>query len=239
MIVFVRSSFSTGGDHSVHIMNQDGQNLVKITPVGAFGVPFSSESAWPSIAPDQQHILFTNGIENHRIAIMDVDGMAAKYLSPADVNYDITAPSFSSDGQHIVFSSTMQGNADIYVMNADGTNVQALTHLSGTSDAALHPRYSRINGGSIVYELNHYDHNTNTNTRDIWVMNADGSNQHAVTNDGKSFDPSTGILVGDIVFVSRRDGNSEIYSMNLDGTNVKVITAAHNELASFQDPDAN
>ena len=36
--------------------------------------------------------------------------------------------SFSADGKHIVFTSTRNGNPNLYIMNADGSNVRQLTH---------------------------------------------------------------------------------------------------------------
>ena len=41
-------------------------------------------------------------------------------------------PDFSPDGRRIVFRSMRDGNAEIYVMNADGTDVQRLTHHEAT-----------------------------------------------------------------------------------------------------------
>ena len=37
-------------------------------------------------------------------------------------------PVFSPDGQKIAFTSTRDGNSEIYVMNADGTNQTRLTN---------------------------------------------------------------------------------------------------------------
>ena len=41
-------------------------------------------------------------------------------------------PDFSPDGRRLVFRSMRDGNAEIYVMNADGTGVQRLTHHAAT-----------------------------------------------------------------------------------------------------------
>ncbi|MYD86433.1 MAG: hypothetical protein F4Y14_09830 [Acidobacteria bacterium] len=41
-------------------------------------------------------------------------------------------PDFSPDGRRLVFRSMRDGNAEIYVMNADGTGVQRLTHHEAT-----------------------------------------------------------------------------------------------------------
>ena len=41
-------------------------------------------------------------------------------------------PDFSPDGRRIVFRSMRDGNAEIYVMNADGTGAQRLTHHEAT-----------------------------------------------------------------------------------------------------------
>ena len=41
-------------------------------------------------------------------------------------------PDFSPDGRRIVFRSMRDGNAEIYVMDADGANVQRLTHHEAT-----------------------------------------------------------------------------------------------------------
>ena len=55
-------------------------------------------------------------------------------------------PSWSPDGKKIVFESTRSGNADIWVMNADGTNPRHLTPRSADfdGDPAWAPGGSRI-----------------------------------------------------------------------------------------------
>jgi dipeptidyl aminopeptidase/acylaminoacyl peptidase len=59
----------------------------------------------------------------------------------------------------------------------------------------------------------------------IWVMDADGSNQHAVTNlGGANRLPSWTADAKQIVFQHSESGNSEIYRVNVDGTGVTNLT---------------
>jgi WD40 repeat protein len=62
---------------------------------------------------------------------------AAVHLSSADgtgdtvVAQDAWEPSWSPDGSRIAFSRTVDGDPEIFVMNADGTGVTRLTSLAG------------------------------------------------------------------------------------------------------------
>ena len=76
-------------------------------------------------------------------------------------------------------------------------------------------------------------------TADIWVMNADGSNQTQITNSG-TFDhsPSWSPNRTKIAFLSTRDGNNEIYTMNADGSNqVRLTSNPADDYAPAYSPD--
>ena len=45
-------------------------------------------------------------------------------------------PAWSPDGSKIAFASGRDGNAEIYVMNADGTNVVRLTNDPGNDNTS-------------------------------------------------------------------------------------------------------
>ncbi|MCH8286841.1 PD40 domain-containing protein [candidate division KSB1 bacterium] len=83
-------------------------------------------------------------------------------------------PSWSPDGTKIVFSSTRDDNnesetpnLEIYVMDADGSNIKRLTN-SLRHDGS--PSWSP-DGSQIIFES---DRN---GSFEIYIMNADGSNQ--------------------------------------------------------------
>ena len=57
---------------------------------------------------------------------MDTDGGNQQKLT--NQRGDDRSPSWSPDGERIVFTSDRDGNAEIYVMDADGGNPQNLTN---------------------------------------------------------------------------------------------------------------
>ncbi|MET0754340.1 MAG: hypothetical protein ABWZ66_13240 [Pyrinomonadaceae bacterium] len=138
-----------------------------------------------------------------------------------------SAPEVSRDGKRIVFNSeTVERKPQIYVMNADGSGLKALTN--DNTLAFYNPVWSP-DGKKIVYYVEKGD-----NKDQIWVMNADGSNQTLLTgNVGHNFYPSWSADGKQIIFCSNRDGEQMIYTMNPDGTNIKRFEAIKSRYARF------
>ena len=116
----------------------------------------------------------------------------------------------------IVFDSDRDGNREIYVMNADGTNQTKLTNDPAYDDccATLSP-----NGERIAFQTNR-DGNW-----EIYVMNADGTGQTNITNN--AFLDGTQAWSPDgtkIAFRSYRTGGSDIYVMDTDGSSPTRLT---------------
>ena len=72
----------------------------------------------------------------------------------------------------IAFMSDRDGNQEIYVMNADGSNQTRLTNNPGWDES---PCFSP-DGTKIAFE------SLRDGDPEIYVMNADGSNQTRITN---------------------------------------------------------
>ena len=115
----------------------------------------------------------------------------------------------------ILFTSNRDGNEEIYVMNADGSNQTRITNNHSIDSLA---EWSP-DGSKITFYSDRDGNN------EIYSMNADGSNQTRLTNN--SADDRYSIWSPDgskIAFTSNRDGNYEIYVMNADGTNPIRLT---------------
>jgi Tol biopolymer transport system component len=185
------------GSQEIYIVNDDGTGLSAVTSegLGAFG---------PSWSPDGSRIAFFSYRDgNGEIYVTNEDGSGLTRLTenPAD---DF-APSWSPDGTKIVFHTHRYGdNPQVAVMNSDGTNVVRLTSQIG----GWSPVYSP-NGDQVVFNSSYGP------SRDIWIMNADGSDPTKITFASEDdwwpdWSPDGAL----IVFHSNRDGNSEIYTVD-------------------------
>ena len=167
---------------------------------------------------------------------------------------DDLSPAWSPDGRWIAFESDRDGDPEIYVMNADGSDIVQLTNNNKWNQGpAWSPDGRRIAfssygsiyvmnaDGSDVVQLTSYRgidvdpawspdgrRIAFTSDRDgdygIYVMNADGSGVIRFTNNYFDGHPAWSPDGRPIAFESNRDGDWEIYVMNADGSNVVQIT---------------
>ncbi|MBK7780679.1 MAG: PD40 domain-containing protein [Ardenticatenia bacterium] len=119
----------------------------------------------------------------------------------------------------IAFESMRDGNAEIYVMNADGSGQTRLTNNPAVDrDPAWSP-----DGRQIVFASTRDD--SLVGNVEIYVMNADGSGQTRLTNNpAGDLVPAWSPNGRQIAFDSYRDGNIEIYVMNVDGSGQTRLT---------------
>jgi dipeptidyl aminopeptidase/acylaminoacyl peptidase len=126
-------------------------------------------------------------------------------------------PAFSPDGRKIVFASRRDGNEEIYVMNADGSNQKRLTTTRGDDNR---PCFSP-DGRKIAFTTNRHGN------EEIYLMNADGTEQTRLTRSSRQdFSPCFSPDGSKIAFASDRVSSEEyeIYVMNADGSNPTRLT---------------
>ena len=131
----------------------------------------------PAWSPDGSQLLFASDRgSNFEIYLRTADGQEINLTQhPAD---DVH-PAWSSDGQQIIFSSDRSGGYfQIYTMNSDGSNVQQVGVVPGNN--AMSPRFSP-DGQQIAYMRASVLAPLCEWNWDVWVMDADGSNQQQIT----------------------------------------------------------
>ena len=85
--------------------------------------------------------------ERPRQALHDRSRDRARLRADADGNWDDEQPRWSPDGRRIAFKSTRGGSYNLYVMDADGSNVRRLTnHAANDHDPSWLP-----DGASMVF----------------------------------------------------------------------------------------
>ena len=145
---------------------------------------------------------------NFDIFVMNADGSGVTQLtnSPADE----FLPLFSPDGTRIVFGKCFGGGCDVVVINADGSGERVVVNQG--FPGAWSPDGNRIAlGGS-----------AGTGIEGIYVVNVDGSGLVRVLDPDFITDWSPDGR--QLMIVSGRDGDLELYATPLDGSPVTKLT---------------
>jgi WD40 repeat protein len=167
----------------------------------------------PALSPDGAKIAFVSHLVTlATLYVMNADGTAVISLEQDSAS----GPSWSPDGARITFSMrSRQGDiidSDIYLIDADGTDLVNLTGHLGTDDTA--PAWSP-DGGRIAF----------ASGGDLFVIDVDGTNLTRLTLDTeRNDDPAWSPDAARIAFSCEREGNWEICVMNADGTGLRQLT---------------
>lgn len=255
-LIFQGKSGNQGCDQE-YVMNVDGSHVKRVsngfgkTTCGYFyggdtkiffGSTHGADSSCPPKPDPSKGYVW--GLDPYDIYTANPDGTGLTRLTHYGV---YTAEgTLSPDGQTIAFTSLKDGDLEIYTMKIDGSNVRRLTNAPGYDGG---PFWSH-DGKRIVYRAWHPSDTALTNYQDLlrqrlvrpnrmelWVMNADGSNQHQITNLGGAnfapfFTPGDRRIIFSSNYKNPRSRNFELYLVNDDGTNLEPVTN-HPEFDGF------
>ena len=127
----------------------------------------------PSSLPAVAEIVYAcGGVGNADVCVVNPQtGRAREIVSHSA---DDAEPDWRPDRGRIAFQSDRGGSYDIYVADADGRNAVNLSNTAGRDERG--PDWSPT-GAQIVYEVG-----DGRDNGELWVMNADGSNPHRLSN---------------------------------------------------------
>jgi Tol biopolymer transport system component len=220
------------GSWQIYTINPDGSNLFQVTSLA----PTDDDELFPSLSPDGKKIAFGyNAGDGLDVYVVNSDGTN---LHPLTTDHGSFIPRWSPDGRRLVVTAFAQLRSPVIAtMAADGSGKRKILtsdlweSVGGvyTSDGKQIVFGSQI-GGFVAA---------------VWIMNADGSHQHRLTEaelraqpwgvspDGKHI---TGFTNED----SPPALGSSVFLMNLDGTGRKTLAADsafhHDSYPSFS-PD--
>lgn len=215
-------------------MKPDGSDINQITDL-------KSVSTYASVSPDGRWIVFRGSTNtpafawdmrsgsnmlNSEIFVMDIGGNNAINISNC-ASFD-GWPMWSPDSHKVVFASNRTGkpnSGQLYTCNVDGSELQKLTDYPG---AVAQPSWSNDGKHIYAYQLWETPDEQYGYVVEIPVTIDDKTiipgRPRAATSVSDSY-PSASPDGKTLVFQSNRTGNTELYSIDTDGKNLKQLTS--------------
>lgn len=185
--------------------------------------PQASLNATPSFTPDGSQMLFSSTLDGRytQIYVASANGTGVRRLSNSRA-IEVEPKVNPKTGQDVLFVSGRGGPQQIYKMNFDGAGVERLTDGTGeAANPAWHP-----DGQIMAFKWTRGFAPGNWN---IFIMDVVSRETAQLTHGaGRNENPSWAPDGRHLVFSSNRSGRFQIYSMLVDGTEVRQLTTAGN-----------
>ena len=212
------------GKYALYTININGTGLRRLTDLTAD----NGQARWSA---NNKQIVFYSGRDGHlQLYLMNADGSHQRRLTnDDDVDY---LADFSPKGDQVAYVSHPQtggGGDNVYVIRTDGTGRTRLTDPA-TSNSS--PRWSP-NGEKVLFtqgaivdrqKMTRAEMTKAGEASEIFVMDKDGSNKTNLTkNNVNDFGGRWSRDGQTIFFHSKREGQSNTYAMNIDGSSVRKV----------------
>jgi Tol biopolymer transport system component len=195
-----------GNVGDIWVMNPDGTGAVNLTNTPGIdeGIPAWSQDGTKIVYQREGDIWWMNadGTNQHRL----------------NVNGGAVEADFRPGTDLISYSRYGGSSFDIFTIHQDGTGE---TRIINGPVGDYEPRWSPDGTRLSYYADNVYN---GVNKQDIYIANADGSGVTQITHAGGDYVARWSPDGTQLVFESDNDGNREIYTMNIDGTNRRRLT---------------
>ncbi len=231
-----------GADYDLYAARGDGSGLERL-------VSGPGDDRDPALSPDGQRMVYVTEVDGAReLVLLRMAAPPATPTAAAEAATEAPAvgaasgaqvltrlggsrtssPSWSPDGARVVFSSDFDGDEEIYIISVDGESLAKLTDNEGIVDRD--PAWSP-DGETIVFASDR----DGPGRTELYSVRPNGTGVTRLTDAaGSSYQPAWSPDGETIVFVSDRDRDADLYLMDANGSNERLLT--RNDDAEDRDP---
>jgi TolB protein len=169
--------------------------------------------------PDGKSLAYSLMTENGAdLYVMPLDGDAFPRRVTVGRGSQNVQPSYSPDGNRIAFMSDRSGHPEVYISDADGTNVDIFTAFDfGDQNYRASPDWSP-DGRQVTFQ-------TRIDGRfQVFAMTLRDRQPRQLTSEGENEDPSWAPDGRHIVFVSSRSGTRQLWIMDTESGRFRQLT---------------
>ena len=171
----------------------------------------------PVYQPGGNAILYAQGTGNGTdLVLAALDSGQPKKITIGK-GTDNTSPSYSPDGHQIAFISGKSGAPQVYIMDADGSNVQLLTpYTPGVRSYRASPDWSP-DGRAVAYEQQ-------MGNFQVFMIDLRDRVPKQLTSEGENEDPSWAPDGRHIVLASTRSGDKQLWILDTESGRARQLT---------------
>jgi Tol biopolymer transport system component len=156
-----------------------------------------------------------SGVPQLFVASVDNPERATQLTAMSGTN--MVHPSWSPDGERIVFASNEDGDEELYIVSASGGEVQRLTD-NGAIDTS--PEFSP--DGDLIAFTSDMD---SPGFTEVYAYSLEADTITRLTDDaGNNYAPGWSPDGSQIAYVSDKSGDGDIYVMDADGSRAFLVT---------------
>jgi TolB protein len=211
--VVAYSRLGEGGSRIVlHDLRDGSRRTIRATA--------STLNITPTFTPDGRAVTYATGrTAGTEIVATPLSDLTVARLVTVGRGSDNTSPSFSPDGRRLAFTSGRAGRPQVYIADADGTNVQLMTEFTvGGSSYRASPAWSP-DGRFIAYQAQ-------AGGFQLMVVSLRDRTVRQLTAEGSNEDPSWAPDGRHLVFASTRSGTKQLWVVDIETGRMRQLTRA-------------
>ncbi|MEP7065471.1 MAG: hypothetical protein ABI889_05515 [Gemmatimonadota bacterium] len=213
-----------GHTFSYSVLGSRGWSIVTkdISGGAARTLPYTTTglNTTPAFAPTGGTLAYSHGDEaGTDLMLADLAGGAPRRITVGHGS-DNTSPEFSPDGRRIAFTSGRAGHPEVYIMDADGSNVDLLTPFNfGDQNYRSNPDWAP--------DAQHIAFQSQIGGMfQIMVISLRDRSVKQLTSEGVNEDPAWAPDARHLVFTSSRTGVKQLFILDSESGHARQLTHA-------------